>query len=244
MNDKANSAGRKDVPRRAALLLFLLLMCVPATVAAQEAAAAVKEDADYPASWCRNGLFASDEAEFKVATVGGNRTARIHFYNDDEGCPAPEVKCRTKRYLITGDRVLVSRRYGSWICGWYQKGKGSETVGWLQADKLLMPAPSAPPALKDWVGLWRYDGKTLTIRRDRKAGFLKVKGYAVWEGTRANAHVGGVEATAQPLSDELVLVEEECRVLLRLVGDYLVARDNSGCGGVNVRFDGVFRRGR
>lgn len=218
------------------LLALLMLMSVSAIATAQKAD-------EYPASWCRNGLFTSDEAEFKLAKVGGNWTARIHFFSDDEGCPVYDVKCETKRYLITGDEVLVSRKYGSWICGWYQPRKGSETVGWLPADKLVMSAPSPPPALKNWIGLWKYGEKSLNIRRGGKSGFLKVKGYAIWEGTGANVHVGGVEAVAQPVGNELILVEEECRVSLKLVGGFIIASDNSGCGGVNVRFDGVFRKG-
>lgn len=222
--------------KRTGLILFLLLVCVPATATAQGME-------DYPANWCRNGLFASDDAEFKLATIGGNRTARIHFFSDDEGCPNYDVKCEMKSYLITRDQVLVSRRHGSWICGWYQPRKGSETVGWLPADKLVMSAPLRPPTLKNWIGMWKYGKQSLDIRRDGKTGFLKVKGYAVWEGARGNTHVGGIEAVAQPQGDELALVEEECRVKLKLVGDYLVARDNSECGGVNVRLNGVFRKG-
>jgi hypothetical protein len=214
-----------------------MLTCVATSALAQGAD-------DNPANWCRNGLFASDKAEFKVAKVGGNWTARIHFLNDDDGCPSPEVKCETKSYLITGDEVLVSRTYGQWICGWYQPKKGGETVGWLRADKLVISAPSPRPALEGWVGLWKYAGKSLDIRREDKSASLKVKGYAIWQGVGANVHVGGVEAAAQPQGNELVLVEEECQVSLKLVGDYLVANDNSGCGGVNVRFNGVFRRDR
>jgi hypothetical protein len=226
------------VPVKEIILGLSLLLCVPGIVAAQSAD-------EYPANWCRNGLFPSDRAEFRLATVGGNWTARIHFYNDDDGCPSPTVKCETKSYLVTGDRLVVSRKFGSWICGWYQKGKGSETVGWLQADKLLMSAPPATaPALKNWLGMWKYAGTSLDIRRDGKSDALKVKGYAIWQGVGANVRVGGVEAVAQPLGNELVLIEEECRVTLKLVGDYLVASDNSQCGGVNVRFNGVFRKGR
>lgn len=39
-----------------------LLLCVPATATAQGAN-------DYPADWCRNGLFPSDEAGFKPAKI-------------------------------------------------------------------------------------------------------------------------------------------------------------------------------
>ncbi|HEX8285922.1 MAG TPA: hypothetical protein VF588_21370 [Pyrinomonadaceae bacterium] len=222
---------------RKTFLGLLMLTCVTASAAAQGAD-------DNPANWCRYGLFASDKAEFRLAKVGGNWTARIHFLNDDDGCPSPEVKCETKSYLVTGDEVLVSRTYGQWVCGWYQPRKGGETVGWLRADKLVISAPSPRPALEDWVGSWKYAGKSLDIRRDGKSASLKVKGYAIWQGVGANVRVGGVEAAAQPQGNELVVVEEECQVSLKLVGDYLVANDNSGCGGVNVRLNGVFRRDR
>jgi hypothetical protein len=218
------------------LLACVMLLCVSSTVTPQKAD-------EYPANWCRNGLFAADEAEFGLAKIGGNWTARIHFYKDDDDCPTDTVKCETKKYLITGDQVVVSRKYGKWVCAWYQPQKGSETVGWLLADKLLMSEPPAQPALANWIGLWKYGKKSLDIRRDGKTGLLKVKGYAIWEGVGANVRVGGVEAVAQPQGKELILVEEECRVALKLVGDYLVAGDNSECGGVNVRFNGVFRKG-
>lgn len=225
------------LPKTEILVALLLLLCVPATTTAQGAE-------DYPANWCRNGLFPSDEAGFKLAKVGGNRTARVHFFKDDDDCPLYEAKCETRRYLVTGDRVLVSRTYGRWVCGWYQPRKGGETVGWLLADKLLMSEPPASPPLANWVGSWKYAGKSLDIRRGGKPGLLKVKGHAVWEGAGTNVHAGGVEAVARPEGNELVLVEEECRVSLKLVGDYLVAKDNSECGGVNVRLNGVFRKGR
>ena len=117
-------------------------------------------------------------------------------------------------------------------------------MGWIPADKLVLSAPPAAPALKDWLGLWKYAGNPLDIRRSGRPGSLKVKGYAISQGVGANVHVGGVEAVAQPHGNGLVLIEEECLVTLKLVGDYLVASDNSECGGVNVRFNAVYRKGR
>jgi hypothetical protein len=228
---------KRSIAAKGILLVSLLLVCLPTMTPAQSID-------DIPANWCRNGLFASEQTEFKLAKVGGNWTARIHFLNDDEGCPSPEVKCETKRYLITGDQVVVSRKFGAWICAWYQPRRGSETVGWLPADKLVMLALPAAHATQRWTGLWKYGEKTLDIQRTAKPDFLKVTGHAVWEGVGANAHVGGVEAVAQPQGNELILVEEECRVALKLVGDYIVASDNSGCGGVNVRFNGVYSLSR
>jgi len=35
---------------------------------------------------------------------------------------------------------------------------------------------------------------------------------------------------------------EVCKATLVLLPPFLVASDNGGCGGMNVRFDGVYRR--
>ena len=36
--------------------------------------------------------------------------------------------------------------------------------------------------------------------------------------------------------------DDICKMTLRLVGEYLIADDNGECGGMNVTFDGVYRR--
>ena len=221
------------------LLVLLMLTCV----CAEEAAA--QNIGGNPANWCRNGLFPSEETEFKLAQVTGIKGTRIHFFSDDDGCPDNKAKCIMRSYLIPGDRVLTSKRYGPWICSWYQPRKGSETVGWLSAESLVISSEQdARPALERWVGMWKYYEQSLNIRRDSKAGFLRVEGEAIWQGLGDNVHVGSVGDSAQPQGNELILVEEDCRVSLRLVGDYIVASDNSQCGGANVRFDGIYRRGR
>lgn len=225
------------VPARGILLALLMLMCASTKTPAQNVN-------DNPANWCRNGLFPSDEAEFKLATVSGIKGTRIHFFNDDDGCPSADAKCRMRSYLITGNQVLVSRRYGSWICSWYQPRKGSETVGWLPVESLVISEHPASLALEKWIGRWKYGDQSLNIRRDSKRGFLTVKGDATWRGAGDNVHVGSVKARSLPQGNELILIEEECRVTLKLIGDYIIASDNSECGGMNVRFNGVYRKGR
>ena len=41
---------------------------------------------------------------------------------------------------------------------------------------------------------------------------------------------------------EFFVTDDACTVTLRLLGPYLVASDNGGCGGMNVHFTGVYRR--
>jgi len=225
------------LPAKVILLALLILMCASPKTPAQNING-------NPANWCRNGLFPSDDAEFKLATVSGIKGTKIHFSNDDDGCPSADAKCRMRSYLVTGNQVLVSRMYGSWICSWYQPLKRSETVGWLPVDSLVIPEHPTIPALGKWIGRWKYYDQSLKIRRDRKSGFLTVQGDAIWRGLGDNVHVGSVAARSAPRGNELILIEEGCQVTLKLVGDYIVASDNSECGGMNVRFNGVYRKGR
>lgn len=224
------------MPTTTIVFALLMLMCTSTTASAQNVA-------DNPANWCRNGLFPSLET-FNLAKVTGDRRTRTYFFSDDDDCPSRAAKCKTRSYLIAGDQVLVSRRYGAWICAWYQPQRGSETVGWLPADSLVISEQAAQPALEKWIGRWNYYDQTLNIRRGSKRGFLSVKGDAVWRGMGDNVNVGSVKAVALPQGNELILIEEECRVTLKSVGDYIIAMDNSECGGMNVRFNGVYRKQR
>lgn len=215
------------------LLLLLLALCAPAQ--AQDNAASGN-----PPNWCRNGAFAADGTDFRVARAVGDKGARIYFHGDEEGCPG--AKCRKAAYVVPGDELLVSRGFGDWMCAWYQPRKGSETVGWIPAHQLSVAGPARIPTPARWVGEWEFGIQSLRIRNDAKKGSLNVEGQALWRGLGDNVHTGEVSASARPDGNVLVVEQDICRVTLRLVGDYLVVTDNSDCGGMNVRFDGVYRR--
>jgi hypothetical protein len=220
---------------RGAAALLLALFCACLTARAQGAGGA-------PANLCRNGGFASDAKEFRAARVRGPRGSRAYFYGEDEGCPGPEAKCRQKTYVVSGDALVVSRAYGDYVCAWFQPARGYETVGWLRSDRLELSGPDADPAPARWLGEWALHENSLSIRRGAKAGELRVEGSAVWHGIGDNVHVGEVAASAAPVGASLTLEDDICKLTLRLVGDFLVADDNGECGGVNVTFDGVYRR--
>lgn len=215
------------------LSLLLLASCAPAQ--AQDNASG------NPPNWCRNGAFAEDGTDFRVARAVGKKGERVYFHGDEEGCPG--AKCRKAAYVIPGDELLVSRGFGDWLCAWYQPPRGSETVGWIPAHQLSVAATAPSPTPARWVGDWEFGIQSLKISRETKAGGrLRVEGVAFWRGLGDNIHTGGVSASARPDGNVLVAEEDICRVTLRLVGDYIVATDNSKCGGMNVRFDGVYRR--
>jgi hypothetical protein len=198
-----------------------------------------------PANWCRNGLFAADAKEFGLARVVGGRGERAYFYGDEEGCPGPAAKCRQKTYVVPGNELIVSRTFGDWVCAWYQPARRSETVGWIPASRLDIKGTDANPPPAAWLGSWQFYDNSLRIARGRKAGALRVEGDATWQGVNpGNVHVGEVSGEAAPAGNSLSLGDgpDDCRVTLRLVGPYLVVGDNKQCGGMNVTFDGVYRR--
>lgn len=221
-------------------LVLLALVCACAAAAAQEAGGD-------PANWCRNGAFAREAGELRTARVTGKKNERAHFYGEDEGCPGPAAKCRQKAYVIPGDEVVVSRAFGDWLCAWHQPARGPETVGWLAAGRLAVAEPAAAP-LASWLGEWEFYDNALRLSRAQTAGALRVEGDATWVGANpGNVHVGEVEGEAAPAGGVLRVGgddEQDCRLTLRLVGAYLVASDNKRCGGLNVTFDGVYRRKR
>jgi hypothetical protein len=216
--------------------MLMMALCIPVIVPAQN-------HNGNPSNWCRNGAFPEDAQNFKIAKVTGTKNARVYFYGDDDDCPnADEKKCQKKSYLIPGDQVIVSRTFGKWACSWYQPRRGSETVGWLPVENLNITEPDPNPPLELWIGKWKFYDQSLIIKEDGKTGFLIVEGEAYWHGLGDNVHVGEVQARAKPKGNELILEEEVCQVTLKLVGDLIVAADNSDCGGANVRFNGVYRK--
>ncbi len=140
---------KKLVRQRVALLL--IVMCIPALAHAQ-----VEGNPD---NWCRNGLYTHDAAGFRLGKVAGVKGARLYFYDDaEDDCPGAGAKCRKKSYLIPGDEVIVSSKFGDYVCAWFSPKKGSETVGWLKAASVSVSevGPESSPGALGWrVGVCR-----------------------------------------------------------------------------------------
>ena len=232
MTTKLITTKARAAARRLAILLPLVLSA---------AAHAAAQGEGNPPNWCRNGVFPDDSDNFRVARVAGARGERAYFHKDaPDDCPQPRAKCRDKVYLVPGDEVIVSRTYGGWACSWYQPRSGPGKVGWLAAERLDIRETDARPPLALWAGEWEFYENFLKVRAE--AGTLGVEGQAYWHGLGDNVHVGEIAGRVAPEGNALTLEEDTCRVTLRLVGPYLVVNDNGQCGGVNVTFDGVYRR--
>jgi hypothetical protein len=193
---------------------------------------------------CRNGLFPS-QREFALATVAGT-APRLYFFNDWDGCPQKGASCQTKAYVLPGDRLLLGKTHGEWTCAWYQ-GKSRETVGWVRKRDLAAQAETAVQT-GDWLGKWRevYKGPG-RIGIARAGDTLQVNGKTRWIGQNTE-NFGGISGTlgisgrhghVGPAGGKETYA---CSADMVRIGDFLIVHDNGGCGGLNVRFDGLYVR--
>lgn len=195
---------------------------------------------------CRNGLFPRAAGTIVPAVVSA--AGKVAFHDDAEDCPQA-ASCKRKSYLVRGDAVLVSSAESGWSCAWYF-GRAHELVGWLPSEALtVQPAPV--PSLSDWVGTWVPAGGDQRIRIAARGAVLELSGEAQWRGGRDEAgepvvHVGSFRGSAEPVRDRLTLDADGgasgCTLRMQRVSRSLVVSDNALCGGVNVRFDNVYRR--
>lgn len=194
---------------------------------------------------CRNGHFpAYDKAQAGVGVIVETKTGRSHFFDDITGCPYDQ-SCQMPSYLVPGDEVVIGKQQDGWMCVWYN-GKSQEFVGWMPASAMVQTDWDRHPLADDWIGTWRYydSGPSLTINSARQA--LSVEGEAQWRGGGSVVHFGSVSGFGVPEGNTLEISEGDheldCHLTLTLLGENLVAEDNGWCGGMNVRFNGVFVR--
>ncbi|HQU84210.1 MAG TPA: hypothetical protein PKY59_13830 [Pyrinomonadaceae bacterium] len=200
-----------------------------------------------PENWCRNGLFPRENVDYSILTVLGKKGEKIYFYGDEsENCPNSE-KCRQKSYVIPGDKVIISRKYGNYFCAWFQPKKGYETVGWISAEKLGYPMVMHLEKKRDLTGTWTFYDNEIRIEKGAKPNTFKVSGEAFWKGLGDNIHTGELDHEGVIVGEDLKLGENDndeydCKVTLKLVGKYLIVSDNMNCGGANVTFSGVYQQ--
>jgi hypothetical protein len=113
---------------------------------------------------------------------------------------------------------------------------------------MTIAEPDPNPPLEKWIGTWKHYDDSITVKQTGKAGDIQVEGMAYWPGRHDARHTGGVEASAKPERNTLVVQEGpedfRCKLWLSLVGSLLIVNDNHKCGGMNVNFDGVYQRAK
>ena len=192
--------------------------------------------------YCRNDLFTSQAIDIKQAKVSATENGRLHFRGDGEGCP-DSAQCIRKAYLVAGDKLIVSKSANGWTCGLFF-GKKREFVGWLPTRNLEISPVKPSYRLGDWAGIWAVGYGE--IRIEPKGRDLEVSGETLGHCREtpygAMCNEGGFGGKAAPAGDLLTISGDSCTVQMRLVSNYLIVTDNKHCGGMNVSFDGVYRR--
>ncbi|AVO45558.1 hypothetical protein [Phreatobacter cathodiphilus] len=204
------------------------------------------------------------EAELQAAVVrnDGTRLSYVKNAQDQAGCPAAGEACRERAYLVPGNAIIVAKRHEGFRCAIYLATNGQSRTGWLpEAGLMTLPPPLAP----DWSGRWRA-GREQSITIRRNGATWEIDGDATYGAgdpermRRGSVNIGSLSATL-PRSDrggptavaftegpDRTLAYDEgeptaCRVRMQLVGPWLVVSDNRQCGGFNVSFSGIYRRG-
>ena len=188
---------------------------------------------------CRNGLFPSEQKMLAVTHATG--APRTYFLKDSEeiaACPADTKQCR-EGYVVPGQEVLTSKVMGKFVCAYFPNKSGG-TAGWIAADQLAPSTMLASPASAAWIGKWTDATDEIDIDAAGKA--IHASGTATWDGGHGNVNEGSFDASATPAQARASFVDGECTVSTVLVERYLVVTDNTNCGGMNVRFDGVYQR--
>jgi hypothetical protein len=150
---------------------------------------------------------------------------------------------------VPGDDVLVIERDGPYVCATFKSPEGVETSGWLPKAALAVLAPKTISA-QAWDGKWR-DGVEAEIVLKSHGDEVEVSGKASWGGV----HTGELEGNGKPRDRVLAIGYDPdkssfppsqddavCAARLHLFGRYLAVEDNDMCGGMNVRFSGIYVR--
>ena len=206
----------------------------------------VYDDTDNPPNWCRNGHFAMLSEDYQLGEI----KEKSRFIHDDDGktgdaCPSEDAKkCPIVKMIRAKTPVVISKKYNEFYCVYNPRNSSS---GWVN-EKHLDIVSAKKIGISDWTGNWSDGQEKIKIEKD-KAG-LHVSGEAVWFGAVLDdgdqvVHTGGLDFIGQPEEGKLVSLAKEqydCGAELINLGRYLIVRDNGSCGGMNVRFNGVYKR--
>jgi hypothetical protein len=189
--------------------------------------------------------------DYRMGQVIGNSGTKAHLYDGVKDCPK-EI-CRRDDFLVPGDELVVSAVAGDWACVFHvvpdpkDDRVAQANVGWVAMAFLHIAEPNRKPVLKDWLGTWAYRTESrdqnahLELRVGKVPGTLSVDGVALGYGGES-PNLGMVEESVIPRQNGVLLKSGPCQIRMVLLGGWLVAGDNLKWGGMNVTFNGVYRR--
>jgi len=195
-------------------------MALPLSVAAQE----------HPRTNCEfNGFSATPNLAVTVA-------ASVAYY----GCTV-KPGCLSMK-IGKGQPIVLFQRSADWICG-YAENKDGAAPAWVAAAQVRELQPDPNPPLTAWLGNWNNGQDRIQIKPSNQPSKLVLIGHATWHGAGDVEHSGDVGGDVTPNGNHIHYSEgaDACTIDLTLFGNYIVANDNNGCGGMNVRFWGIWR---
>lgn len=210
-----------------ALLISLMLLAAPRICNAQ----------NRPAGAC-NLPDAGFDAAFQGQPVFAVTRVNVSAWM---GCESPKGCIQLSS--AAGSPVLVFNTQAQWTCGYSEDAHGAGPV-WLHSTDLRPIHIDPNPSRSAWIGAWTQGGNRIRIN-SAKNGELHIRGNAVWHGVKGVEHYGEVDDVASPNGNRLHLGSggsEACVVDMMLLGNFILAKDNTQCGGMNVRFQGFWRR--
>jgi hypothetical protein len=171
----------------------------------------------------------------QIAEVANRAAVKLEVCGSPNGCVEAPVSL--------GTPVEIYRRQGGWTCG-YVSGNNGAGPAWILTDALRVVPYDDHPPLKAWLGTWTGGEDRVRIRADSVPGTVLLEGSAEWSG-KYTSHFGDTKGSASPEGNHLHFVEngpDSCTIEMTLLGRYILASDNQACGGLNARFQGIWKR--
>jgi len=202
-------------------------------------------------------------ANFRLGKITGRKDARAYFYQSDYRNFSGKPR-RTKKYLISGDEIVVSRSYRGFVCAWFPVIKKVGTMGWIQSKKLKIRAINKEPSPADWFGNWEFGGRNRTawleIGAANGSNYLMIRGATFYSfkskedaaetgnihfGTIGDERENGKGEVVKPFVNRFALTPEGyegCKIFAQLVGKFLLVSDTGICGGTGVTYTGIYQQ--
>ena len=143
-----------------------------------------------------------------------------------------------------GSPVLIYTTNGPWTCG-YSADRHGAGPAWFRSSDLRLVNYSLNPPIDAWDGTWTGGEDRVVITPVKHGNALHFKGNATWHGINGVEHFGHIEGEASPTGNHLHFEEagpNTCTIDLTLAGKFILASDNELCGGMNVSFQGFWKR--
>ena len=195
----------------------------------------------------------AQQSSFGTLDIGRVKAgiAKVLFQADCAGV-GPN-SCLSTAYVVPGDVVLFGKAVEESVCAAYVDAKGRTTTGLLARERLEPPVPQLLNLPVELLGTWRRTEARIEIKRKGADGMMSFAGDATYGSfdkgrvARGAVNIGEFAFDKKPLTNAVsspTPKDSACHVAMLALGPYLVVEDNRMCGGVNVSFTGVYRRGK